>query len=101
MFVCVQNAQLEKQYQDLLREIDQKEQEHTLEVNQLKDEMNKLRAEMEAMLVELQVSQASTRRQSVIVGSSTSFTPRPRAGSTIPLPPPPPPSPFSCPPPPC
>lgn len=58
MYLCrsVQNAQLEKQYQDLLRELDQKEQEHTLEVNQLKDEMNKLRAEMEAMLVELQVS---------------------------------------------
>ena len=67
--VCVQNAQLEKQYQDLLREIDQKEQEHTLEVNQLKEEMNKLRAEMEAMLVELQVSQASACSQSVTVGS--------------------------------
>ncbi|PVD21889.1 hypothetical protein C0Q70_17692 [Pomacea canaliculata] len=53
-FYNLKNAQLEKQYQDLLRELDQKEQEHTLEVNQLKDEMNKLRAEMEAMLVELQ-----------------------------------------------
>ncbi|XP_076455321.1 70 kDa neurofilament protein-like [Babylonia areolata] len=48
------NAQLEKQYQDLLREMEQKEQDHTLEINQLKDEMNKLRAEMESMLVELQ-----------------------------------------------
>jgi hypothetical protein len=35
--------------------LEAKEQAHTLEVNQLKDEMNKLRAEMEAMLVELQV----------------------------------------------
>ncbi|KAK7478461.1 hypothetical protein BaRGS_00030307, partial [Batillaria attramentaria] len=48
------NALLEKQYQDALREMEQKEHEHTLEINQLKEEMNKLRAEMEAMLVELQ-----------------------------------------------
>ncbi|KAK6979225.1 intermediate filament protein, partial [Biomphalaria glabrata] len=48
------NAQLEKQYQDLLRELEQKEHEHDIELNSLKDEMNKLRTEMEGMLVELQ-----------------------------------------------
>ncbi|XP_076454686.1 retrograde protein of 51 kDa-like [Babylonia areolata] len=50
----LRNTQLEKQYQDLLREMEQREQDHTLEINQLKDEMNKLRAEKESMLVELQ-----------------------------------------------
>lgn len=49
-----QNAQLEKQYQDLLRELEQKEHEHVLEINSLKEETCKLRAEMEGMLVELQ-----------------------------------------------
>ena len=55
IFYTFQNAQLEKQYQDVLRELENKEQEHTFEMNQLKEEMNKLRTEMEAMLVELQV----------------------------------------------
>ncbi|KAL8608128.1 hypothetical protein ACOMHN_016583 [Nucella lapillus] len=48
------NAHLEKQYQELLREMELKEQDHVMELNQLKDEMNKLRSEMESMLVELQ-----------------------------------------------
>ena len=50
----LQNAQLEKQYQELIRELEQKDSDHMLETNSLKDEMNKLRAEMEGMLVELQ-----------------------------------------------
>uniref|UniRef100_A0A0B7B7Z5 IF rod domain-containing protein n=1 Tax=Arion vulgaris TaxID=1028688 RepID=A0A0B7B7Z5_9EUPU len=48
------NALLEKQHQDLLRELEQKEHEHDIEINSLKEEMNKLRIEMEGMLVELQ-----------------------------------------------
>lgn len=48
------NAQLEKQYQELLRELEQKESDHVMETNSLKEEMNKLRSEMEGMLVELQ-----------------------------------------------
>lgn len=49
-----QNAQLEKQYNDLVRELEQKEQEHMMDMNTLREETNKLRGEMEGMLVELQ-----------------------------------------------
>lgn len=46
---------LEKQYQDLLREYDSIESEHTIETTRLKEEITSLRAEMEGILQELQV----------------------------------------------
>ena len=49
-----QNAQLEKQYQELLREFDSKDGDHMMEVTQLREEISKLRAEMEGILSELQ-----------------------------------------------
>ena len=50
----LQNAQLESQYNSLLREYESIQSEHTLETVKLKEEITNLRAEMEAILVELQ-----------------------------------------------
>lgn len=51
---CFQNAQLEKQYQDVLREVETKETDHMMEVTQFREEISKLRTEMEGILQELQ-----------------------------------------------
>lgn len=48
------NAQLEKQYQDCLRELEKKDMDHVMETTQLRDEISKLRVEMENILAELQ-----------------------------------------------
>ena len=49
-----QNAQLEKQYNELMRDFDAKDGDHMMEVTQLREEISKLRAEMEGILTELQ-----------------------------------------------
>ena len=56
IFVCLflQNSQLERQYQDLLREMEQKDHDHDLDVSNYKEEITQLRAEMESILQELQ-----------------------------------------------
>ncbi|XP_052789036.1 70 kDa neurofilament protein-like isoform X4 [Mya arenaria] len=48
------NAQLEKQYRDVMRELDSKDEAHMMEVTQFKEEISKLRVEMEGILQELQ-----------------------------------------------
>lgn len=50
----LQNAQLEKQYQDVLRELETKETDHMMECTQFREEISKLRTEMEGILLELQ-----------------------------------------------
>ena len=49
-----QNAQLEKQYHEVLRELESKETDHMMETSQLREEISKLRIEMEGILQELQ-----------------------------------------------
>lgn len=48
------NAQLEKQYNDVLRELETKDTDHMMECTQLREEISKLRTEMEGILTELQ-----------------------------------------------
>lgn len=48
------NAQLEKQYNDVLRELESKDTDHMMECTQLREEISKLRTEMEGILTELQ-----------------------------------------------
>ncbi|XP_053381001.1 70 kDa neurofilament protein-like isoform X4 [Mercenaria mercenaria] len=48
------NAQLEKQYSEVLRELESKETDHMMECTQLREEISKLRTEMEGILTELQ-----------------------------------------------
>jgi TolA-binding protein len=49
-----QNAQLEKQYSEVLRELETKDTDHMMECTQLREEISKLRTEMEGILTELQ-----------------------------------------------
>ena len=53
-FAWLQNAQLEKQYQEVLRELESKETDHMMETTQFREEISKLRTEMEGILQELQ-----------------------------------------------
>lgn len=48
------NAQLDKQYHEVLRELETKETDHMMECTQFREEISKLRTEMEGILQELQ-----------------------------------------------
>lgn len=51
---CLQNAQFERTNQDLMRELEEKDRQNELESSQYKEEITKLRGEMESILKELQ-----------------------------------------------